>query len=286
MRKILLTGATGYLGGKMAAKLLENDYELCCLVLPNIPLAYLQPYADRVGLIYIGSGGGNDGEKILQFSPDIVIHMACRYDRENISLADLVDANLEFPLRVLNAVLAMPKRVLWLNTNTALESTVNGYTLAKCQFAEWGKYFASQGKLDFCNILLEHFYGEGDRGAKFFPFLLEKMKKNEAIDLTDGTQRRDFIYVDDVTDAFLLLCENYPKVYHEEISLGTGEAPRVREVVEYLHELVQSSSELRFGAVAKRPNEPELSVADPAILSSLGFVCKYPWKKGLEKLTS
>jgi CDP-paratose synthetase len=283
MKRVLLTGATGYLGSKMAAKLLENDYRLCCTVLAGAPLAYLEPYAGQAELVYLDAAE-EWRQKAIQFSPDIVIHMACRYDRDGISLFDLVAANYEFPLKLLDTLLTMPKKILWLNTNTALKCIVNGYTMSKYQFAEWGEYFSLQNKVDFCNILLEHFYGEGDGGSKFIPYLLEKMKKNEAIDLTDGTQRRDFIYVDDVTAAFLLLCASYPQVCHKEIPLGTGEAPMVREVVEYLKELTRSSSELRFGALPKRPNEPELTIADTAILKSLGFACRYHWKKGLEKL--
>jgi len=170
MKKVLLTGATGYLGSKLAAKLLQADYPLACPILSDVELGYLSPYIQQVEGIMIDSSMMD--EKIMNFSPDIVIHMACRYDRDNIPLMDLTDANLIFPLKILSTILKMPHKVLWLNTNTALGCILNGYTLSKYQFAEWGRYYSLQGKIDFSNILLEHFFGEGDSSTKFFPYLL------------------------------------------------------------------------------------------------------------------
>jgi len=79
----------------------------------------------------------------------------------------------------------------------------------------------------------------------------------------------------------LHLCKVRPTGY-QEIPLGTGEAPSVREAVEHLKALTGSSSELRFGVVKKRQLEPELSVADTDILMNMGFRCKYSWKEGFE----
>jgi len=279
--RVLLTGATGYLGGKLTSKLLDAGYSLQCPVLPDIPLDYLAPYADRVDIV--STSDSNFSDKIHSFSPEIVIHAAGRYDREGISLVELTDANIFFPLRVLHAVLDLPHRVLWLNTNTSLEYFLNGYSISKHQFADWGKYYAQQGRLDFCNLLLQHFYGEGEKGPKLFPFLLGKMKANEAIELTDGTQRRDFIYIDDVADAFLLLCKARPEGYNE-IQVGTGEAPPLRDVVERLKKLTGSTSELLFGALPKREKEPEISLADTRAIRELGFECNYTWETGLERM--
>jgi len=214
MNKVLLTGATGYLGSKLTAKLLQQGYRVLCPVLTDTHLAYLIPYVEQVEIFVIDYTTLND--TIMTFLPDIVIHTACRYDREGISLSELTEANLAFPLKVLNAIGNLPYKALWINANTALMSIINGYTLSKFQFAEWGRYCSKQKKVDFLNILIEHFYGEGDSGSKFLPYLINKMKKNEPIDLTDGTQHRDFIYVDDV----ILTSENICQWLSYKCSIG------------------------------------------------------------------
>lgn len=281
MKRVILTGASGYLGSKLLSKLLNNNYTVLCPLLRDAPLGYMKPWQNRVEIIYTDT---NDfSQRMAEYSPDIIIHTACRYDKPGIPLEEIVDANLTFPLRILNAVLQKGENILWINTDTALERMLNAYSLSKHQFAEWGKYYAEKGNLDFCNILLEQFYGKGDSGAKLFPFLLKKMRNNEAIDLTDGKQRRDIIYVDDVTEAYLFLCNHFPGGY-KEVPLGTGVAPQIREVVEYLAEQVGTSSELRFGALAKRTLEPEISVAETSILKEMGFVCRYSWQEGIKRM--
>lgn len=281
MKRVILTGASGYLGSKIGDKFLQNGFYLLCPLLREPFSAYFEPLSERVKIVYTDDPAFY--EKVTAFSAGYVIHTACRYDREGISLQEVFDANMTFPLLVLDAVLKGEKKVLWLNTDTALDKMINAYSLSKHQFAEWGNYFANQGKIDFVNVLLEQFFGEGDSGSKFIPFLLNKMLHNEALDLTDGMQQRDFIYVDDVVDAFLILCNKRPQGYME-VPLGTGEAPQVREVVEYLATLVGTESELRFGVLGKRPLEPDISVADVSVLKQMGFQCRYTWQEGLKKM--
>ena len=281
MSRSIITGATGYLGSHLVASLLEHGYTILCPIVRQLPIAYLEPFEERVSLLYTDEQ--NYTTKITDFAADIVMHTACRYERDGTTLEELLDANLLFPLKIMYTIAQQKeKKPLWLNTDTALDKYLNGYALSKHHFAEWGKYYSQKGDFTFVNVMLEQFYGEGDSGSKFIPFLLNKMKNDEPIDLTDGEQRRDFIYVDDVVAAFMFLAKKELTGFHE-IPLGTGEAPQVRKVVEYLKEITESHSELRFGAIPRRENEPECLMADMKLLEGLGFRCQYDWKSGLEK---
>ncbi|GHU70259.1 paratose synthase [Clostridia bacterium] len=281
MPRVILTGATGYLGSNIAKKLIDNNYQLLCLLLRDAPISYLAPYIDRVDILYTDDLVLN--KVLIEYEPDIIIHTACRYDRDGQALDSLLDANLIFPLRVLDAISNLLKPAFWINTNTALDTMLNAYSLSKHQLSEWGKFYSLQKKVHFCNILLEQFYGIGDSGSKLFPFLLAKMKNNEPINLTEGYQHRDLIYLEDVVDAYLMLCDIKPDGYRD-VPLGTGEAPTIREVVEYLKAITGSTSQLNFGKIPYRDREPDISIANTEQINSLGFYCKYNWREGLLKL--
>ena len=70
----------------------------------------------------------------------------------------------------------------------------------------------SKGKIyniKFINARLFHLYGPSDKPTKFVNSIIQSLKNNlPTIDLTSGTQRRDFIYIDDAIEAFLLIILN------------------------------------------------------------------------------
>jgi nucleoside-diphosphate-sugar epimerase len=158
--------------------------------------------------------------------------------------------------------------------------------------ADWGKIYAARQGFTFANVMLEHFYGPFDRNTKFIQFVLEALFADKPLDLTEGTQKRDFIYIDDVVDGYMCILDEFSKESKKggeisgkylDISLGSGECPSVREVVEFLKRETGSGSALNFGSVLTRKNEPTRLVADLTFMSSLKFKPKYDWMDGMRK---
>lgn len=88
------------------------------------------------------------------------------------------------------------------------------------------------------------------------------------MELTAGTQRWDFIYIEDVLNVYELVIDHSFEKAYTEIEVGTGEAPTIREVVEYLKTIIGSKSELRFGSVPMRNGESNSS-CDPGKMRQL-----------------
>jgi len=102
--------------------------------------------------------------------------------------------------------------------------------------------------------------------------------------LTRGDQRRDFIYIRDVVSAYLKILDGIETLnYFEEIDVGLGEAPPVRIFVEMVHRLTKSQSQLEFGAIPIRPQEPALCVADTTRLRQIGWEPVYDVETGLKE---
>ena len=85
------------------------------------------------------------------------------------------------------------------------------YSLSKRQFSEWLEKYSND--IITVNVALEHFYGPYDNDSKFVSYVIRKMLDNEdSIDFTLGLQKRNFIYIEDVVDAFIVLLNNVNKL--------------------------------------------------------------------------
>ena len=230
--KILLTGASGFLGSALALHWRNAGHQVALLMRPTSKL-------DRLP----GSEGSfdigrciTDAEvdafvKVAQ--PEVVVHTACAYGRQSETSLQLFDANLRLGLVTLQALQHIAQPVSFINTGSALAPEVSPYALSKHQFAQWGRMLATQsgGQLKFVNVLLQHMYGPGDDASKFTTHVLHACHRNEPVlKLTAGEQARDFIYIDDVVSAYDTLitqCNKLDAVL--DIEVGSGVAPTITE---------------------------------------------------------
>jgi CDP-paratose synthetase len=282
-KRILLTGATGYLGSHLAEALLDAGHIVIALRRRTSSLRRLESILPKITLLDVDgldlSVAFKDYGKI-----DAVIHTATSYGRNGESASQIADANLNFPLNLMDVAIAQ-QTPLFLNTDTALNKFLNAYSLSKTQLAEWGLHFARQKKIRFFNLRLEHFYGAGDDDTKFTTHVIKSCLMNAPeLKLTLGEQRRDFIYIDDVVDAYLLLLEKQELLtdWFMEFDVGSGEAVTIRQFVETVHQLTKSKTQLNFGAYPYREGEAMLSQADVEPLRKLGWRCRHTLEQGLK----
>lgn len=283
---ILITGAGGFLGSALAHRLVGMDHRVFLLVRSNTCLHRL---AD---LSLYKTGRYETDQEITQFisdaSPDVVIHTACCYGRNEESALQIIDSNIRYGTVILEALKSLNKGATFINTGTVLSREASLYALTKIQFEELGSYFAnvSNPNIQFINIKLQHMYGPGDDASKFTSYVINACKNNvPALPLTLGEQKRDFIYIDDVVEAYIKILENLPKLNRiHQIELGSGEAPRLRDFVEVAHKLTNSKTELLFGKISYRENDAMCMVANIEALKKLGWIPKFDISSGIKKI--
>lgn len=284
-RVALVTGATGYLGSHLAEALLDTGHSIVALKRKTSSLRRLAPILHRITLLDVDD---LDLRELFKGHGkfDAVIHTATCYGRNGESASQIADANLNFPLKLLDAATEAGVSV-FMNTDTSLDKFLNAYSLSKTQFAEWGKHFAGQKKMRFLNLKLEHFYGPGDDDTKFSTHVINNCMMNAPeLKLTPGEQRRDFIYIDDVVSAFMVLLEKMDSFDSPfvEFDVGSGKSVSIREFVETAHRLADSKTHLAFGALPYRQGEVMHSEADISSLTALGWHCRYNIETGLKQV--
>lgn len=278
---VLVTGATGFLGASLVHKLLEMKYVVYATRRVQSNLARytnspIQPiWVELENLSF---------ENFFQaHAVDCIVHCATDYGRKNISPIQTVEANLILPLKIIHAATGYVRS--FINTDTILPKDISNYSLSKKQFYEWLRVYSD--KLSAINIALEHFYGPGDDVTKFTSNIINALllEKSE-INLTSGLQKRDFIYIDDVVDAIIIIM----KVSHViengfyEYEVGSGEAITIKDFVILAKTLSGNmSTHLNFGAIPYRKNEKMEVVADISQLSKLGWMPKIKLAEGLCK---
>jgi CDP-paratose synthetase len=279
-KTVVLSGATGFLGRHLARALVARGHTIHAYRraasdtgdLPDSIRWHLLPEAIEAPF----------GESP---SPDAVIHCAALYGRKGESAAEMIEANTLLPVRLRD--LAARRRVpVVLNTDTVLDPALNAYALSKHQAVEWLR----RGPVPphIVNLRLQHFYGPGDDASKFIAAMIAQCATHTPeIPLTDGRQRRDFLYVDDAVSAFVTVLEQPTSGGGEaafvEFEVGSGEAIEVRRVVELIHQFTHSRSRLDFGAVPHRAGEPMLTQADTTALRALGWRPEVTLEEGLRR---
>ena len=281
-KRIVLTGATGYLGSHLAESLIMRGYKVAAIKRKMSSLHRIEKIKSSIDMI--DADGDDLGAVFKSYGKiDAVIHVATNYGRKGESPVQLVDDNLRFPLGLLKAAsdAGVPA---FINTDTALNASLNSYSLSKRQFVEWGRLVSKQYKIRFVNLKLEHFYGPEEEDSKFTAYVIKNCLMNvPEIKLTMGEQKRDFIYVDDVVSAFLLIVEKLDQLSEEfvEFDVGSGKAVSIRQLVELIHRLTNSSTRLNFGAYPYREGEAMLMKANTKALRNLGWRLKHSLEQGL-----
>jgi nucleoside-diphosphate-sugar epimerase len=106
-------------------------------------------------------------------------------------------------------------------------------------------------------------YGPGDHERRLIPYVIRSFYEGKIPDLTTGRQKWDFVYIEDVVNAFLSVLKAFPlKKHYDLINIGTGNPVSVRDIVIMIMEMMDRQSELPWGSVPHRKNEVWFNSAD------------------------
>ncbi len=283
--KAIVTGATGFIGSHLTRRLVEANWDVHVLKRSSSSLHHLDGLLDSLQMHDIN---GNDFEAVWHAADevDVVFHLATAYGRDGQSAEEVRQTNVLLPQQLLTR--GAGKRVpLCIATDTCFPDSypyLRTYTQSKKQFANWGNEWAEETGNRFVNLKLQHPFGPHDGQGKFVPWLIEQCLNNvDVIDLTSGTQEKDFIYVGDVIEALIGIGEKQfelPKGFCE-LPCGSGVSRSVRSFVELIHDVTESNSKLNFGALSDREGEPPRSFADTTAMKALSWAPRTSLQEGV-----
>jgi len=170
-----------------------------------------------------------------------------------------------------------------------LEETNEPYAIAKIAGIKMCQAYNNQYGANFISVMPTNLYGINDNfdlnNSHVLPALIRKFyeaKKTGSNTVTvwgTGQPKREFLFVDDLTDACVFLMNNYNG--SEIVNIGTGEDISIRELAELIKQEVNYKGEIVFDTT--KPDGTPRKLLDVSRLSSIGWKYKTSLKEGIRQ---
>ncbi len=297
--KILVTGASGMVGGSLVRKLRDSGFS-----------DVLSPSRDELNLCDVASVDSY----FLRHRPEFVYLLAAKVGGIAANIADPVgflSDNLQMAVNGLAAChrfsvqktlllgssciyprdCAQPMREEFLLAGPP-EPTNEGYALAKIAALKLAAYYHRQFGMQIVCPMPCNIYGTGDhfdlQRSHVLSALVRRFcdaRDNGADSITlwgTGSARREFIHVDDVVDGMLFLMERMTTP--EIVNLGTGADLSIRELAEKIAATTGFQGRLDWDP--SKPDGMARKCLDCSKLHALGFRAQVSLERGIQRTIS
>jgi nucleoside-diphosphate-sugar epimerase len=292
--RLLITGASGFVGAKCLALALADGHEVAATVRPQSPARRLAPFAGRYERLTLElSDRAALTAALAKFRPDAIVHLAwagvanaARFDRtqitENIDAAcALVEAGAAAGCKAFIGTGSQGEYGAGSAMHEdSLPEPTTLYGAAKVATLYLTRQLAVQSDMRHAWLRLFSTYGPDDNEGWLIPTLITKMLRGERPQTTLGTQYWDWLYIDDVARGVLAAATS--PTAGGVFNLGSGEAIQVRGAVEMIRDLAAPDMELVFGEIPFRPDQVMHMQANiERLKAATGWAPQVPFAAGI-----
>jgi nucleoside-diphosphate-sugar epimerase len=284
---VLVTGASGFVGPHLVARLLSEGSRVTVLARPSSKLP--AELCNRVRVIACDDFSESNLRRLLNSPVETVFHLAAYGVRPtHRDIDEMLRINVELPAILVRLCAEWRARMVMAGTFSEYRSPPAQTLLAEDSPLEQGKLYGSSkaagglmasaiaksGGTGFRLLRLFKVYGAGEAPHRLLPALVSGLGKRERVAISAGTQVLDFVYIDDVVEAMLRAdAHGREKGGVATWNVATGRAHSVREFAECVAGALEAdASLLGFGEIAMRKDdEPWLVGAPDLLLAELGW---------------
>ena len=255
--RALVTGATGFVGNRLANLLVERNWEVHLIVRRSSVNSLLD---DTDFTIHVDDGITPLHEIVDSAAPDVCFHTAGYFvgTHDDEDIPRLIGDNLLFGTRLADAIAKhglahyfVNCGTFWQNAGGRAYHPVALYAATKQAFQDILQFYAESGQLRVANLKLFDTYGPNDRRRKLLSQLLESAATEQPIGLSQGYQLLDLVHVDDVAAACLaalypIRIESLPRF--QSYAVTSGRPLQVRELVDLVSRVVGRAVSVDWGA--------------------------------------
>lgn len=168
-----------------------------------------------------------------------------------------------------------------------LEKTNEAYALAKISGLKYCEYLNIQYGTDFISAMPTNLYGPNDNyhstHSHVLPALIRRFHEAKDAGMTEvtcwgtGSPLREFLYVDDLSDACIYLMNHYSG--NETVNVGTGKELTIKELTELVAKVVEYKGEIRWDS--SKPDGAPRKLLDVTKLNNLGWHYRTELEEGI-----
>jgi nucleoside-diphosphate-sugar epimerase len=300
--RYLVTGGTGFIGSYITNKLVSQNKDVYIFALSDKENWRIDE-EEKVNILY-GDISNFDriNSVVREINPTFIFHLAAyvNVDRDLSAIDKAIDINFRGTLNLLKALNEIDYKLL-INTGTCeeygigevpfvedqKEHPVSPYSFSKTTNTYLCELFANIYKMPIITVRPFLTYGPKQVSNMLIPQLIYSGINSKKLELTSGEQTRDFIFVEDVADAYIKFSENYKKIKkHEIFNIGTGLELKIRDVVKIISSYFPDTN-FELGALNYRKGETmNFYSSSDKIKSLLQWEPNYNFKEGIKKTIS
>ncbi len=294
--KVLVTGATGFVGACLVRRLVAQGYDVHILVRKHSNLWRLQDVMNHVHRYLVDLRDVEVLDKtVRKVKPDAVFHMATyggfsfQTDREAIFDADFFGT--------VNLLQSCEKMGFdyFVNTGSSSEyglksmpmkendvlCPIGDYGVAKAAATLFCQSEAIQKKLPIITARLFSPYGCWDDSKRFIPYCIKSLLRGEPVELAMPTAVRDYVFIEDVLDFYQMILEG--KVHAGIYNIGSGQQVSIGEVAECIAVSMGFLASFATLSVTPKRTESPCWVADISLAQATGWNPKTSLEQGIRK---
>jgi nucleoside-diphosphate-sugar epimerase len=302
MKRVVITGATGFVGANLARRLVLDGHEVHLLVRSLHNTWRIEEIRTSLRLHEVALEDAEAlAETVARIRPDWVFHLATHgaYSSQT-DLSRMVLTNITGTINLVEASLRVGFEA-FVNTGSSSEygfkdhapaedealEPNSHYALTKASATLFCRYSARAHQAHIPTLRLYSVYGPYEEPTRLVPRLITRGLRGELPPLVNPQVARDYVHIDDVTESYLLAATTPPRAsrdYGPIYNVGTGVQTSLGEAVETARRVLAINAEPQWATMPARQWDTNVWVADNRkIKEALGWQPRYSFEQGFRQ---
>jgi len=299
MKRVLLTGGSGFVGAALARRLLRDGHAVHLLLRPGQDAWRVDPIRRDVTIHEADlTDAPSVAGAVAAARPQWVFHLAAfgAYSWQQ-DVMRILEVNCTGTIRLLEACREHGFEA-FINTGSSSEYGVrdhapveseavlpdNPYAVAKVAGTLYCRYAARKHHLPIATLRLYSAYGEWEEPNRLVPTLVARGLNGGLPPLVDPSVARDFVHVDDVCEAFVLAASKPRPEPGAVYNVATGVMTTIKDAVETARRVLKIPAEPQWGTMPNRSWDTAVWVGDSRkIRDVLGWAPTTSFADGLAR---
>lgn len=295
--KILITGASGFIGSFLYKQLLKDSEHQIALLLRNPNDAWRIKSELSQSTIIAGTLADPTTYRVelIDFKPDVILHLAWRgVDGANRNQLDQV-ANLQDLCEFMqisgdagaHTFIGLGSQAEYGPHNKAIHESfptnpTTMYGASKLGAYKLARVLSSSLDMRFSWLRLFSSYGPMDHPSWLLPYLINTFLRGESPNVTKGEQKWDYIFIDDVISGIISVLNS--KTASGVFNLGSGKSTSLKNIIQKTRDFIDPSIKINFGAIPYRADQVMHLEADiTGLNNATGWSPKTSLDEGLQE---
>jgi nucleoside-diphosphate-sugar epimerase len=299
-KKIIITGATGFVGSNLARYFACQNNEVHLLLRSSSDTWRVADIMEDVNVHKADLTAPTDLERVVtSVKPDVILHTAVYGGHPFQNDTDKIfEANLQGTINLVKACRGLDYE-LFVNTGSSSEYGVKRHPMVETDVCEPGEDYgvskaaaslycqmaARRDRKPIITFRLFSPFGSYDDYTRLIPSVIISCLNGCPPRVSSPDFVRDYIYIRDVISAYEKAIEtSYRQGPGEIINIGSGKQQTIGDVVKHIVQLVDKNIQPEWGSPGKRQNEPHIWQADISKAKDfLGWKPRYSIEQGLSE---